>query len=131
METWRLRLPNEWEPLSHWADLLMWRNHMYNTVINVFRNLAELAPHLHQVVPPTLAPAHAARSSVLCCCLLLMASMCVRICTDEVSSALARFACALAAVGGAQRSEGIVRHSHPPLPGTWRGARLCACAVWW
>ena len=52
METWRLRTPNEWEPLSHWADLLMWRNHMYNTVINVFRNLAEMAPQLHQVRPP-------------------------------------------------------------------------------
>ncbi len=69
METWRLRMANEWEPLSHWADLLMWRNHMYNTVINVFRNLAELAPHLHQVSPaplPQTAPPRCSAADVSC-----------------------------------------------------------------
>ena len=49
METWRLRTPNEWERAGHWADVLMWRNHIYNIVINAFKNVAEVAPQLHQV----------------------------------------------------------------------------------
>lgn len=31
--TWKLRTPNEWEPLTHWADLLVWRNHCYHLMI--------------------------------------------------------------------------------------------------
>jgi hypothetical protein len=57
METWRLRTPNEWERAGHWADVLMWRNHIYNIVINAFKNVAEVAPQLHQVPR--------------CCCLAL------------------------------------------------------------
>jgi hypothetical protein len=49
LETWRLRTPNEWEPLSAWADVLTWRNAIYNVVINAFKNLGEMAPHLHQL----------------------------------------------------------------------------------
>ncbi|KAK9855808.1 hypothetical protein WJX84_006870 [Apatococcus fuscideae] len=49
METWRLRTPNEWERLSVWSDVLVWRNHVYNIVINAFQNLAERAPQLHQL----------------------------------------------------------------------------------
>lgn len=49
METWRLRTPNEWERLSVWSDVLVWRNHIYNIVINAFQNLAERAPQLHQL----------------------------------------------------------------------------------
>jgi transformation/transcription domain-associated protein len=49
METWRLRTPNEFERLSHWADVLVWRNHIYNIIINAFKNLADVAPHLHQL----------------------------------------------------------------------------------
>lgn len=49
METWRLRTPNEWERVSHWSDVLMWRNHIYNIVINAFKNVSEVAPQLHQV----------------------------------------------------------------------------------
>jgi hypothetical protein len=32
--TWRLRTPNEWESLAHWADVATWRNHMYSLIIN-------------------------------------------------------------------------------------------------
>ncbi len=35
LETWRLRLPNEWDPLLHWQDVLVWRNTVYNVVISV------------------------------------------------------------------------------------------------
>jgi hypothetical protein len=47
--TCRLRTPNEWEPLAHWQDVLMWRNTIYNIVINAFRGYAEVAPQLHQL----------------------------------------------------------------------------------
>ena len=49
METWRLRTPNEWERLSGWAGVLVWRNHIYNTVIESFKGLAEINPVLHQL----------------------------------------------------------------------------------
>ena len=49
LETWRLRTPNEWEPVSAWADILIWRNAIYNVVINAFKNVADVAPHLHQL----------------------------------------------------------------------------------
>ena len=35
LETWRLRLPNAWDPLLHWQDVLVWRNAVYNVVIAV------------------------------------------------------------------------------------------------
>ncbi|KAL3681984.1 hypothetical protein R1sor_000006 [Riccia sorocarpa] len=49
LETWRLRTPNEWDELTVWNDLLLWRNHMYNTVINAFTNLSDTNPQLHQL----------------------------------------------------------------------------------
>ncbi|CAM6100600.1 unnamed protein product [Calypogeia fissa] len=49
LETWRLRTPNEWDELPVWNDLLLWRNHMYNTVINAFKNLSDTNPQLHQL----------------------------------------------------------------------------------
>ena len=45
----RLRTPNDWESLLHWQDVLVWRNQIYNIVINAFRNMAEIAPQLHQL----------------------------------------------------------------------------------
>ncbi|CAM6086543.1 unnamed protein product [Calypogeia fissa] len=35
--------------LPVWNDLLLWRNHMYNTVINAFKNLSDTNPQLHQL----------------------------------------------------------------------------------
>ncbi|KAG6555625.1 hypothetical protein Mapa_002860 [Marchantia paleacea] len=49
LETWRLRTPNEWDELTVWNDLLLWRNHMYNTVITAFTNLSDTNPQLHQL----------------------------------------------------------------------------------
>ncbi|CAG9462087.1 unnamed protein product [Pedinophyceae sp. YPF-701] len=39
LDTWTLRLPNEWDSLPHWNDVLMWRNHVYNHVISTFDHL--------------------------------------------------------------------------------------------
>lgn len=49
METWRLRTPNEWERFSTWSDVLIWRNQIYNIVINAFKGYAELQPQLYQL----------------------------------------------------------------------------------
>jgi transformation/transcription domain-associated protein len=49
LETWRLRTPNEWDNMSVWYDLLQWRNHMYNTVINAFKDFSNTNPQLHQL----------------------------------------------------------------------------------
>ena len=49
LETWRLRTPNEWEQLTVWSDVLTWRNAIYNVIINAFKHMGELAPHLHQL----------------------------------------------------------------------------------
>eukprot|EP00252_Welwitschia_mirabilis_P021819 TRINITY_DN5712_c0_g1_i1.p1 TRINITY_DN5712_c0_g1~~TRINITY_DN5712_c0_g1_i1.p1 ORF type:complete len:3567 (+),score=681.06 TRINITY_DN5712_c0_g1_i1:1467-10703(+) len=49
LETWRLRTPNEWDNLSVWYDLLQWRNHMYNNVINAFKDFLSSNPQLHQL----------------------------------------------------------------------------------
>ena len=45
----RLRSPNEWESMLHWQDVLVWRNQIYNIVINAFRNMIEVSPLLHQL----------------------------------------------------------------------------------
>ena len=49
LETWRLRTPNTWERLSEWSNIMVWRNHIYNIIINAFGPVKELAPHLHQL----------------------------------------------------------------------------------
>ena len=49
METWRLRTPNDWESLVHWQDVLVWRNQIYNIVINSFGSMRDMAPALHQL----------------------------------------------------------------------------------
>ncbi|KIY95658.1 transformation/transcription domain-associated protein [Monoraphidium neglectum] len=48
LETWRLRLPNEWDPLLHWQDVLVWRNTVYNVVISAF-NKIQVPSHMHQM----------------------------------------------------------------------------------
>ena len=49
LETWRLRTPNEWERVSTWSDVMLWRNVIYNIVINAFQSVKDVAPHLHQL----------------------------------------------------------------------------------
>ncbi len=38
--TWRERLPNIWEELPAWNDLVSWRNHMFSHINNVLGRLA-------------------------------------------------------------------------------------------
>lgn len=33
MATWRFRTPNEWEGVPRWADVLVWRNHIFQLII--------------------------------------------------------------------------------------------------
>ena len=40
MESWRLRQPNEYEPLSYWQDLLLWRNQIHNMVVTALNGVA-------------------------------------------------------------------------------------------
>ena len=49
LETWRLRTPDGADALPAWADVLLWRNSIYNVVITAFKGLADAAPHLHQL----------------------------------------------------------------------------------
>ncbi|KAG9129909.1 hypothetical protein Leryth_007000 [Lithospermum erythrorhizon] len=49
LETWRLRTPNEWDNMSVWCDLLQWRNEMYNTVIEAFKDFGTTNSQLHHL----------------------------------------------------------------------------------
>ncbi|KAG5241552.1 FAT domain-containing family protein [Salix suchowensis] len=49
LETWRLRTPNEWDNMSAWYDLLQWRNEMYNSVIDAFKDFGTTNPQLHHL----------------------------------------------------------------------------------
>ncbi|XP_072974683.1 uncharacterized protein [Typha angustifolia] len=49
LETWRLRTPNEWDNMTIWYDLLQWRNEMYNSVIDAFKDFAQTNPQLHHL----------------------------------------------------------------------------------
>ncbi|XP_031475658.1 uncharacterized protein LOC116247605 isoform X2 [Nymphaea colorata] len=49
LETWRLRTPNEWDNLTVWYDLLQWRNEVYNTVIDAFKDFGPTNPQLHHL----------------------------------------------------------------------------------
>lgn len=49
LETWRLRTPNEWDNLSVWYDLLQWRNEMYNSVIDAFKDFGSTNSQLHHL----------------------------------------------------------------------------------
>ncbi len=48
LETWRLRTPNPWDSIASWSTLSVWRNHMYNMVINRFPSIPD-ANGLQQV----------------------------------------------------------------------------------
>ncbi|KAI9394585.1 hypothetical protein POPTR_005G114300v4 [Populus trichocarpa] len=49
LETWRLRTPNEWDNMSVWYDLLQWRNEMYNSVIDAFKDFVTTNPQLYHL----------------------------------------------------------------------------------
>lgn len=48
-ETWKLRTPNEWEPVRWWSDILTWRNQVYNMTIRQFSSMQATVPNLHQM----------------------------------------------------------------------------------
>ncbi|KAL8143397.1 hypothetical protein V2J09_016429 [Rumex salicifolius] len=49
LETWRLRTPNEWDNMTVWYDLLQWRNEIYNSVIDAFKEFGSTNPPLHHL----------------------------------------------------------------------------------
>ncbi|RYQ79865.1 hypothetical protein Ahy_Scaffold1g106653 isoform A [Arachis hypogaea] len=49
LETWRLRTPNKWDNMSVWYDLLQWRNEMYNSVIEAFKDFGSTNSTLHHL----------------------------------------------------------------------------------
>jgi transformation/transcription domain-associated protein len=75
-ETWKLRTPNEWEPIQWWSQVLSWRNQVcfpcslladeylllhlpwherhamlqvYNLTIRQFGAMQNIAPNMHQM----------------------------------------------------------------------------------
>ncbi|RKP22048.1 hypothetical protein ROZALSC1DRAFT_26560 [Rozella allomycis CSF55] len=40
LSTWRDRLPNIWDDISIWSDLVAWRQHVYNSINKVFQPFA-------------------------------------------------------------------------------------------
>jgi transformation/transcription domain-associated protein len=51
VKTWRIRLPNEWDDLSHWSDIFMWRQHHYQAIVSAYEQLghAEQSHAMHGV----------------------------------------------------------------------------------
>ena len=49
LETWKLRIPNEWDSMTVWCDLLQWRNEMYNAVIDAFKDFGNTNSQLHHL----------------------------------------------------------------------------------
>lgn len=41
LETWRLRSPNVWEPLSVWSDVFIWRHIIYSSIANSVSSASE------------------------------------------------------------------------------------------
>ena len=41
LTTWRERLPNAWEDLPAWNDLVSWRNHMFSHINNVLGRVSD------------------------------------------------------------------------------------------
>ncbi len=54
--TWKLRLPNEWEPVRWWSDLLTWRCQVHNSTINMFKQV-EVSHGMSNWMSKALAPA--------------------------------------------------------------------------
>ena len=64
IHTWRSRLPNAWEPLSTWANLLIWRKHIYHLIVQALQDRAtsKQITHLHDSEWTQLKLAHVARN---------------------------------------------------------------------
>jgi hypothetical protein len=53
--TWRERLPNEWEPIPVWNDILSWRSHMFSFTGAMVSLAASNNPSLTNSLTPALA----------------------------------------------------------------------------
>ena len=42
LHTWRERLPNEWEDIVMWGDILTWRQHVFSIINSIFQPLIKL-----------------------------------------------------------------------------------------
>ena len=63
MYTWRERLPNDWDKVSTWCDVLRWRSHMYNFVVKTFQTVPKAnLSRLHDTHWTTLKLASVAQS---------------------------------------------------------------------
>lgn len=52
VKTWRNRLPNLWDDLSHWSDIFMWRQHQYQAIVAAYEQhaAAEAVSHCQYVM---------------------------------------------------------------------------------
>ena len=48
METWRLRTPNDWDPVPWWSEILMWRGNMHNIMTHAAKQIGEQNPAMLQ-----------------------------------------------------------------------------------
>ncbi|RHY58145.1 hypothetical protein DYB30_004780, partial [Aphanomyces astaci] len=66
INTWRERLPNSYEPILMWDDILTWRSHMFAVVKGTFSwSDAQLLAGMHDVPWSILKLAHTARKQHL------------------------------------------------------------------
>ncbi|KAH9107563.1 hypothetical protein LEN26_014254, partial [Aphanomyces euteiches] len=66
INTWRERLPNKYEPILMWDDILTWRSHMFSVVKTTFSwSDAQLLACMHDIPWSIVKLAHTARKQQL------------------------------------------------------------------
>lgn len=67
INTWRERLPNKWEPILLWDDILTWRSHMFQVVKSTFSSWsdAQMLACMHDSPWSVIKLAHTARKQHL------------------------------------------------------------------
>ncbi|DBA02933.1 TPA: hypothetical protein N0F65_005960 [Lagenidium giganteum] len=66
INTWRERLPNKWEPILLWDDILTWRSHMFQVVKSTFSwSDAQMLACIHDTPWSVIKLAHTARKQHL------------------------------------------------------------------
>lgn len=66
INTWRERLPNKWEPILLWDDILTWRSHMFQVVKSTFSwSDAQMLASMHDNPWSVIKLAHTARKQHL------------------------------------------------------------------
>lgn len=59
----------------HWQDVLVWRNQIYNIVINSFGSMTHLAANLHQLGYKVRPQGGAGSCPAWSCCLLVRCTL--------------------------------------------------------